>query len=68
MCTFEMPKPVRRFEAFPYPLLMFLGTSSSEFGVYCELSGPGSITFVFGPGSTVEHGETFVEAVRQIGR
>ncbi|CAM9741199.1 unnamed protein product [Laminaria digitata] len=39
-----------------------------EFGVYAELPAPGYITFVFGPGSTPEHGQKLVEAIRHVAR
>lgn len=39
-----------------------------EFGVYAELPAPGAITFVFGPGSTPDHGQVLITALRHIGR
>lgn len=38
----------------------------ADFGVYAELPAPGYITFVFGPGSTAEHGQKLAEALRHI--
>ncbi|CAM9355960.1 unnamed protein product [Sphacelaria rigidula] len=39
-----------------------------EFGVYAELPAPGSITFAFGPGSTAEHGQVLIKAIRHLAR
>eukprot|EP00904_Undaria_pinnatifida_P009756 jgi/Undpi1/5910/HiC_scaffold_2.g01184.m1 len=39
-----------------------------EFGVYAELPAPDSLTFVFGPGSTPDHGQKLVEAMRHVAR
>ncbi|CAN0298414.1 unnamed protein product [Ascophyllum nodosum] len=39
---------------------------TEEFGVYSELPTPEYITFVFGPGSTIEHGRTLTDALRQV--
>lgn len=40
----------------------------SEFGVYAELPALDSVTFAFGPGSTADHGQVLVTALRHIGR
>lgn len=38
----------------------------TDFGVYAELPAPDYVTFVFGPGSTSEHGQKLAEALRHI--
>lgn len=40
----------------------------AERGVYAELPAPDSITFVFGPGSTAEHGQKLAEALLVVAR
>lgn len=71
-----MGHPVRAIDAnsrkhtrapiLPGPPLPACTRAFTDFGVYAELPGPDYVTFVFGPGSTVEHGQRLTEALRHV--
>lgn len=56
---------IRSFRLAPPPVPH---STRPEFGVYAELPATHYITFVFGPGSTPEHGQKLTEALRHIAR
>ena len=65
--TYDYPSPVSDNPSLLPPCL-HPPLVCAEFGVYAELPTPGYITFVFGPGSTPEHGQKLMEAIRHVAR